>query len=99
MVALAPDAILVLDQKRHIRLWNEKAVALSGLPADQSMGRLLPNLGWLAEASLAELNEHLQGRTKQSSASAPFELETSDGQCTLEANVGAISAVGELEWL
>ena len=108
MVALAPDAIVVLDTKGRILLFNDQAEKLSGKLAEDVLGAKLADIDWFARESLRLLEQRLATPSSSERASyAPIsatakvlELRSTATKRSVEVSFGSVAhSTDGFEWL
>ncbi len=100
MVATAPEAIIVVDRMRRIRLFNAKAESYSGLVAEQVIGRPLSEQTWLDPTALSDLEERLTCAQRNGANSEVLEIVLANGEHFFAVSIAAIfSTGGEPEWV
>jgi PAS domain S-box-containing protein len=99
MVEVSPEAIIVVDKSRKIRLYNAQAETYSGIRADLIVGRSFEELTWLGAEAQTELDKRCN-REEDTATPVPVELRTEEGEHVLEVMfVPVFSANGEREWM
>ncbi len=99
MVAIAPEAIIVVDRSRKIRLFNARAEACSGISAEQAIGQVLSEQSWLDAKAHAHIEQRIALAERTGGVSGPVGLSLG-GESEFEVTVAPIfSAGGEKEWV
>ncbi len=84
----SPEAIIVLDREQKVRLFNPKAVALSGYSAEDVLGKQLDELDWLTPSAFQMLMAQLKWVSV--GTVPPLELETVHEDGLVEASVSQV---------
>lgn len=100
MVAMAPEAILVVDEKHRIRLFNGKAESYSGTSAEQAIGSLLTEQTWLDDDAIKQLHERIRVAQRGQTSATSLEVVARTGDVVFETTIAAIyNAGGKREWV
>lgn len=100
MVAMAPEAIIVVDASGTIRLFNREAESCSGVAAENAIGSLLAQQHWLDATSRAQLVEQLRLAQDSTAIERPLEVTLHNRSLDFEVTIASIyAASGNREWV
>jgi PAS domain S-box-containing protein len=100
MVAVAPEAIVVLDPTGRIQQFNSAAEVFSGIITRDAIGRRLVDLEWFDDADRAKLAQRLIDPNCSSERPIPFELRNKTGVRFFDSILVPLrTSIGEPAWM